>query len=190
VLDGLWTCIEPLLPWGSNEPSPGIQHTTQALPRPPAVLEDEQFAVAAVRLANDMRTYERERREGTPNAVTLLVGSDEPVRDALFTVRHSLDAALADPDTEIATLPSSLVDRAQRSGEASDSPAVPRDQIRCEPHGSRAAELHGDTAHDQIDLRRCVCDQGTAVRLTLAAATSTRFTTPANWPRETHSYGR
>lgn len=62
----------------------------------------------AVRLANDMRTFERESREGTPNAVTLLVNSGEPVRDALLTLRNSLDTALTDLDTQLATLPPSL----------------------------------------------------------------------------------
>jgi hypothetical protein len=66
------------------------------------------LSTLAIRLCNDLRTAERERAEGGPNAVDLIIHSGHTEAQAVQILVAAVDAALADLGGAIDALPASL----------------------------------------------------------------------------------
>lgn len=70
--------------------------------------EAARLSSLAIRLCNDLRTAERESKEGSHNALSLLILAGHTEQQAFTTVRAAVDAVLKDLRPAIDTLPAPL----------------------------------------------------------------------------------
>lgn len=67
-------------------------------------------ASLATRMCNDLRTAARERTEGGPNALDLIIGTGQTEARAISTLQAKIDSALDDLDAAIDALPATLTE--------------------------------------------------------------------------------